>query len=195
MVDGARLRKQERMNSHGWFDLPDSPGDRTLSQQMTGLGNLIAEVSGKTVLDVGCAEGLIGIECLKAGASHLVGVELVKKHIDKAKVFGRGLECAFFVADANQFRPQKTYDIVLLLAILHKLRNPTEACLRLADAASDLCVIRMGINSKNQVISDPRSEFEPHDIGAAMESLGFSVECVAEGPFGEATWYYRRGER
>ena len=49
--------------------------DRTLAQQMMGLDRLFAEIEGKDVLDVGCAEGLLSIECAKAGAD-VVGIEI-----------------------------------------------------------------------------------------------------------------------
>ena len=53
---------------NNWFAQPGAPGDRTFEQQMTGLGWLKDICQGRTILDFGCAEGLIGIEMLKHGA-------------------------------------------------------------------------------------------------------------------------------
>jgi hypothetical protein len=80
-----------------------------------------------------------------------------------------------------------------LLAILHKLTNPTEACARFAGAAKELCVIRYPVHAEEQVIIDHRSGNEPHDIGALMGAMEFTVETVTSGPFDEQTYYYRRG--
>jgi hypothetical protein len=35
------------------------------------------------------------------------------------------------------------FDVVLLLAVLHKLRDPSAACARFARQARDLCVVRL----------------------------------------------------
>lgn len=193
MADGALKKKLERIKNHGWFSLPNHPGDRTLEQQITGLRLLFNEVKGKTVLDVGCAEGLIGVECAKAGAARVHGIEIVQKHVVFARDYAREWPCIFEEADANHYDPQEQYDIVLMLAVLHKLRDPTAACIRMARACTDLCVIRMGPDKK-EVIVDARSGGTPHYIGDAMRQQGFLVENMKSGPFGECTWYYRRGE-
>ena len=56
----------QQMTKQGWFSTKGRLGDRTLKQQLMGLDPLFAECKGKTVLDVGCAEGLISIELDKA---------------------------------------------------------------------------------------------------------------------------------
>ena len=51
----------------GWFSTLGLV-NRTPDQQLNGLIGCSWRVWGKTVLDVGCAEGLISIELAKAGA-------------------------------------------------------------------------------------------------------------------------------
>lgn len=192
MANGALERKLERMRTHGWFHTPNRPGDRTLEQQMTGLGPMFDEVPGKTVLDVGCAEGLISIECARRGAVSTHGVEFVAGHIEIARGLASELPgCTFEVANANGYQPRRAYDVVLLLAILHKLVDPDASCRRLASAARDLCVIRLGPDRKD-VIIDARSNNVPQYIGRVMVEIGFRLEHSEAGPLGEWTWYYRR---
>lgn len=191
MAHGALKKKLDRMESHGWFTLPGHPGDRTLEQQLTGLEQLILEVKGKTVLDVGCAEGLVGITCAKAGALSTHGIEIVHKHVVFAVGYKGDLPCTFEKADANEYVPRQQYDIVLMLAVLHKLKNPTEACIRFAKAAKNLCIIRMGAD-KAEIIVDARSLYVPHFIGVTMREQGFVMERMERGPYNECTWYYRR---
>ena len=54
--------KAKKIATIGWFTTAKRPGDRTLEQQLVGLDKVLAEVAGKTVLDAGCAEGLISME-------------------------------------------------------------------------------------------------------------------------------------
>jgi len=183
--------KDARKLTHGWFVTPDRPGDRTLEQQLEGLGSLTASVSGKTILDVGCAEGLIGHELARRGALLVHGLDFVETAVLTARELAGDLPCDFFHEDANEYEPKLQYDIVLLLAVLHKLKNPTEACTRLASAARELCVIRMGLTGRETIV-DGRSEYNPHYIGKAMRRMGFEMTEMTEGPLAEETWYYRR---
>jgi len=98
----------------GWFSTPGRPGDRTLDQQLNG--RLFMEARGKTVLDVGCAEGLISIELAKAGAIAVHGVEIVPEHVKVANKLRGDLPITFEVGDANVWQPKRNYDIVIALA-------------------------------------------------------------------------------
>ena len=194
MANRARERKAERMRTRGWFVLPERPGDRTLEQQMRGLPPLLAEVKGKSVLDVGCAEGLISLELAAAGARSVTGVEIVPGHVHIGNRLAEERQlsnCQFLHADANIYTPSQRYDVVLLLALLHKLREPAECARVFADACDDLCVIRLSPDG-TEVINDARSLNVPQDIGAVMRGAGFAVERSELGPCDEVTWYYRR---
>ena len=83
------------------------------------------------------------------------------------------------------------YDVVLLLAILHKLQEPEDVCKRLVSYCDDLCVIRMSPDGTD-VIVDARSNKVPQYIGNVMAASGFHVERTTIGPLGEKVWYYRR---
>lgn len=98
----------------------------------------------------------------------------------------------FNVGDANDYTPVRDYDIVIMLAVLHKLKNPTAACARLVAHALDLVVIRLPPEHAPTII-DERSGMEPHHIGLVMERSGFVLEHSGlDGPFGEWVGYYRR---
>jgi 2-polyprenyl-3-methyl-5-hydroxy-6-metoxy-1,4-benzoquinol methylase len=181
---GAHLGKKQ-----GWFHTEGRLGDRMLKTQLIGLGPLFDEIAGKSVLDVGCAEGLISLELVKRGARMVDGVEIVAGHIEIAN--GLAVESTtFHVADANVYEPVQAYDVVLFLALLHKLKNPTEAAKRICAWCLDLCVVRLP--PSGPVIIDDRSEREPHDIAAALLASGFVLEKTTEGPYREWMGYFRR---
>jgi len=184
---------------------------RTLEQQLTGLQDLLDMVEGLTVLDVGCAEGLISVECAKQGARAVYGIELVSEFVAEAKrnalskmispVHVRAWPCTFIQGDANTWTPapDEQYDVVLLLAILQKLRDPSAACKRIAKCARELVVIRLPPGNA-PVIIDWRSGMRPHDIEHAMREAGFYLAARADGPMAEAgepeqTLYFVRADR
>lgn len=173
----------------GWFRYKGHPGDRTLEEQMTGLDSLIAEVPGKTVLDIGCAEGLISLALADAGAARVHGIDVIPRNIRDAKLLRGDRPVTFDISDANEYVPEP-HDIVLLLAVLHKLRHPASACRRLANAAKSLCVMRIGKAGLH--FTDVRSNFVPQDIGAVMSELGFTLYLETKGPHGDPTYFFRR---
>lgn len=169
----------------GWFSTPGRPGDRTIDDQMKGLNWLRGACFGKTVLDIGCAEGLISIELAKAGALAVHGVEIVPEHITVANKLRGDLPVTFEVGDANTWRPRRSYDIVIALALLHKLKNPTAAAAAFAEAARTAVVFRLPPEHAPTII-DPRSKNEPHHIGVTMERAGFKLfSAEKNGHFGE----------
>jgi len=176
----------------GWFEVEGRPGDRTLEMQMLGLDPLFEEAKGATILDVGCAEGLISIELAKAGA-HVHGIDIIESHIETAKRLRGNLSCSFEVADAATYEPEE-HDIVLMLAILQKLKDPSHACARFARAAKDLIVMRLP-PANAPLILDRRSNKVPHDMKAVMTWYGFEQERVTRGAFAEWCGYFRRRKR
>ncbi len=171
--------------------------ERTLVQQMTGLRPLLDELrtaklrgSPLTVLDVACAEGLIGMEFAKAGADWVHGFELVPDRIRDAKRLGVGMPCSWEVADVNDYTPLRTFDVVACLSILHKLPDPSSTLRRLVGSCCErLVVIRLPPGGP--VIIDERSGNEPHDLDKVLRGLSFNLENETEGPLGEYTGYWR----
>ena len=174
----------------GWFTTPDRPGDRTLEMQLLGLDPLLDEAKGVTVLDIGCAEGLVSMEMARRGAQ-VTGIEIVPGHIEVAKRLRGALPCRFEVADANVYEPDEPYDIVLMLAVLHKLRDPSRALARFAKATKTLAVIRLPPEHAPAIV-DKRSGGVKHDTAAVMAWYGFHLERVTRGSFAEHTAYWRR---
>ncbi len=169
----------------GWFHLPGRPGDRSFEEQLKGLDWLIANCKGKTVLDVGCAEGLIAIELAKRGAVAVHGVELIEDRVRLANKLRGGLPVTFEVGDMNTWRPRRQYDIVIGLAILHKLKDPGAVAVALANAARETVVFRLPPENA-PMIRDRRSNFEPHNISALMDACGFVLtEATYDGHLGE----------
>lgn len=176
----------------GWFTTPGRPGDRTIEQQRMGLSWLFENCRGRTVLDVGCAEGLLSIELAQLGAAAVHGVEIVPGHVDVGNRLRGPLPVTFEVADANVWRPKRQYDIVVALALLHKLRNPTAAASALAAAAREAVVLRLPPAHAPSIV-DERSANNPHHVGDVMLSAGFDLLSESnDGAFGEWVGVYLR---
>lgn len=180
----------------GWFDLPNRPGDRKFEDQLKGLDEIFEFAKGKHVLDAGCAEGLISLEFLKRAAASVHGIELVPGRVALATKFAVNRYTSqlakFEVGDMNTWRPSQQYDVVIGLAILHKLKDPGRAAVALANAAREWVVWRLPPATRH-VIVDRRSGHAPVDIKALTEGCGFvEVSSECDGPLGEWIGYYKR---
>ena len=187
-MDGAPVKQ-------GWFTTQGRLGDRTLEQQMIGLDRVRQLVKGKSVLDVGCAEGLISIEMAKAGARMVHGVEIVRAHVDCATelAYKAGVKCGFYCHDANLWTPDRPYDVILLLSILHRFRDPSAAASRFARSCTEWCIVRLPPKDAPTIV-DWRSGEVPHHIARVMTDEGFHLEQTALGPLDEWVGYFRRAE-
>lgn len=175
----------------GWFVTKGREGDRTLEQQLVGLDDLFEAAKGKTVLDVGCAEGLISIELAQRGALAVHGVEIVEEHVKVGNKLRGGLPVTLEVGDANVWQPKRQYDIVIALALLQKVRDPSTVCARLAAAARELVVLRLPPKHAPTII-DERSGNVPHHIDKVMEAHGFRCAQTLAGTFDEHISYWQR---
>lgn len=181
----------------GWFSIAGvRPGDRTLKEQMIGLDLALKEARGKTVLDLGCAEGLISREFAKAGAKSVLGIELLASHLAVAKVQCRDVPQVQFVQahlgdyiKARESFPQ--YDIVLALGIIHKLEDPAIPLRFAAQSARSLVVFRAPAKKYDGLIKSKHSDIKC-DVPKIMKSEGFIETALIEGVRGEAAQYWRR---
>lgn len=169
------------MTEH-WFALGNRPGHRTLEQQLTGLELMLERIPGKTVLDMGCAEGLIAFECHARGAARVHGVELRKSAIRYAK--NRAIHMrriAFDIGNADAWRPVKPYDVVLLLAILQKLNDPGRTFARMLVACRELCVLRLPQRAW-PVLTMRKPDPIEYPLAAIAKAQQFELVHVADGP-------------
>jgi SAM-dependent methyltransferase len=178
----------EDLMHKGWFRIDGvQDGDRTLAQQLLGLETIADEFAGATVLDIGCAEGLIGRHCVDAwGASLVHGVTLPLYELEEARRQCAGRPMTFFQADlrsgvecldlAAGLLP--SYDVLLLLSVLHKVRDP----MRLLEWAVQFAGHLVAIRLPAPVIDMDRCRPGVHPVGPWMaerfDVVAEPVTCI-----------------
>lgn len=182
---------------HGWLEIPGvQTGDRSLDEQIAALRPALAECNGKTVLDLGCAEGLISLEFSKAGASYVLGIDCVDEHLRIACEQCRGHNVAFKKMQLFKANPDTPadFDIVLALGIIHKMQFPERLLRFAARSARSLLLLRSGAGAINRIIRGKHHKENPCDSHAVMREEGFALEKVVDGPVGrdEPVEYWTR---
>lgn len=179
----------------GWFVIHGvQDGDVTLEDQMIAIWPAVAEAKGKTVLDVGCAEGLIGREFARAGATEVTGLDSIEDHLEIARKQCVGLPMTFVHANINKPQPAYSADIVLALGVSHKLQFPETGVRFAARSSRDLVLLRSGRGASGGII---KSKYHGNtcDSHAIMREMGFDLEKVTDGPSTrpeEKVEYWRR---
>lgn len=188
--------------SKGWLKVPNirPDGDRTLQEQMLGLDRALTECKGKTVLDLGCAEGLIGLEFAKAGAARVVGIELLETHLQVARKACKGYSqmefiCAHLGIHIRDNPDPEQFDIVLALGIIHKLDDPNIPLVWAARAAKGLLCFRAPAKVErwgaDYYVKSKFKDFRCN-VPQTMRAQGFVDEGIIPGVRGEGVQYWRR---
>jgi len=126
---------QEQIAKYNWYqsiELKDgivTPGETGLaSQNKLAMMNLPQELSGKSVLDIGCNEGFFSFEAERRGATRVVAIDKGKDAREKFSLIHGILQSSveFLELDLTEIKPSRfgRFDLVFFLAVLHHLRHP-----------------------------------------------------------------------
>lgn len=184
--------------SKGWLKVPGlrPKGDRTLEEQMLGLEPALAFARGKSVLDLGCAEGLIALEFARAGATRVLGVELLASHLEVAREVCKGqaaieFRCAHLDDYIAAHPAPEAFDIVLALGIIHKLHNPKVPLDFAARSARALVCFRAPAKATDGVVWSKHSDVGVN-VPKTLRGHGFREGDTIPGVRGEAVQYWWR---
>jgi tRNA (mo5U34)-methyltransferase len=148
---------RERVRALGtWFHNIDLRGVKTAPDHFLGdypaikwkrfADALPVDVTGKTVLDIGCNAGFYSIEMKRRGAARVVGIELADEYLNQARFAAEICEVdidfrKLSVYDVAQL--DECFDIVLFMGVFYHLRHPLLALdLIHAHVAKDLLVFQ-----------------------------------------------------
>ena len=173
-------------------------GKWPLADRYKDLDYIFDNCSEKTVIDFGCAEGVIALRCLEQGARMVHGLELEESRVNTAAGLCAGYPESHFFFHANLDDWQEIrdlasqvllpqYDIVLYLGIQHHLACPQRLA-TLADAISMAGHI-FAIRTTADVYHEDDIEARLSDAG--FEEFVFEKTDQRDG-FGVARIFVRR---
>ncbi len=149
------------------IDLPfgvTTPGELVLSRVVDKFG-LPADLTGKTVLDIGCCDGFWSFEAEKRGAKRVLAVDSWTENLtSKGERFLvahalLGSRVDYLWTDFFHLNVEEhgRFDVVLFLGVLYHLRNPLLALERIAQLCNQQLILE--------------TLFNPDASGCAMDFL------------------------
>jgi SAM-dependent methyltransferase len=129
----------------GYHSVPLPRGRRTPGRDASATADAVLgdRVRGKTVLDVGTYYGFYALEAMRRGARAALGIEprparcAIARRI--AELHGGRYEIR--QAWAHELTPKDRFDVVLLLRVLHHVREPVAFLRVLASHCSETMVV------------------------------------------------------
>jgi tRNA (mo5U34)-methyltransferase len=166
---------QDELNTIKWFhriDLGDgltTPGTDDTPLKLRQI-RLPADLSGKTVLDVGAWDGFFSFECERRGARRVVALDGGVWRVDS--IGKAGFEFARKALnskvedvelDVSQISPERLgqFDLVLFLGVLYHLPDPVGSFLKVASVAAKDMIIETHVDLME--IDTPAIAFYPFE--------------------------------
>ena len=114
------------------------------------------DLTGKTVLDIGCNAGFYSIEMKRRGADRVLGIDFDERYLNQARFAAevKGVDIEFremSVYDVAQIG--ETFDVVLFMGVLYHLRHPLLALDLIHDhVAKDILIFQSMQRGSKQVM-------------------------------------------
>jgi len=147
----------------------------------------LGDLSGKTVLDVGCGPGRYAVRAAERGAE-VVGIDFSPKMLvlarERARDRGVADRCRFVEADFDAYRPEGRFDIVLMMGLLEFRADPNRDLARLSELTLEKVIVNIpppfrwrttARRVRHRLRPAPPAFYvhSPAAIGACLEQVGF----------------------
>ena len=148
--DPGRIR--EWVDTQDWYqtipvaDGIVTPGTVDSRQRLERLG-LPADLSGRSVLDVGCNSGMYCFECASRGADPVIGIDVNETRLQQARTLAEimGSPVRFESMDLLAARDLGRFDIVLCFAVVTEIPDLLGALEALADLTAGTLFLEVGL--------------------------------------------------
>jgi tRNA (mo5U34)-methyltransferase len=159
------------INLRGVWTAPDHfLGDYPGAKFRRFAPHLPEDLSGKSVLDIGCNAGFYSIEMMRRGASRVLGIDSDDRYLAQARLAADTLgyeDIEFAKLDVYQVGAlAEQFDVVIFMGVLYHLRHPLLALDLIREhVARDLMLFQsMQRGSKHVLPLEPDYEFAQTDL-------------------------------
>lgn len=143
---------------------------------------LPSDLSGKTVLDIGCNGGFYSLEMKRRGASRVVAIDSDVRYLEQARFAARvsDLEIEFRQMDIYKVAElQEKFDLVLFMGVLYHLRHPLLALDLLYEHVVSSTLVFQSLMRGTQAIKPVQENYPFSDVDV-FKGDGFPLMYFVE---------------
>lgn len=124
------------------------------------------DLTGKRVLDIGCAEGFFSFEAERRGAREVIGIDSFPDVIRRFNIVktSRQSNASAFLMNVYDLEPKRlgTFDVVLFYGVFYHLKHPQYALERIRSVCSGNLLFQTQICEEPAVKGTPWARYYPH---------------------------------
>jgi len=158
------------LHSPGWSD--------PVTEKLPYYG-LPEDLTGKRVLDIGCAEGFFSFEAERRGAREVIGIDSFPDSIRRFNITkaARRLNASAFLMNVYDLEPKRlgTFDLVLFYGVFYHLKHPQYALERIHSVCTGDLLFQTHIEDDPNVKGFPWARFYPHGAMAGKNQELFDA--------------------
>jgi len=145
---------------------PQHPGMSDSLKKLARLG-LPDDLTGKSVLDIGCNEGFFCRIAKERGAERVVGIDFDRARLEIAKSRYDSLGIDFRCQSWNLL-PEGSFDCIIWASAMHYERDPKQVIRRIAAALNEdgLFILECGLFDGHNLVSEMRYQVRHSDVCA-----------------------------
>ena len=157
---------------------------------------LPVDLSGKSVLDVGCNAGFYSVEAKRRSASRVLGVDAMRREIMQANFVRRalGLDIEFRAMSVYEFSAASVgrFDVTLALGLIYHLKHLVLGLEKLAAVTKDTLIVETALLPKESGIlgsvSRRQAEYVVGDLRRPLHTIGW-IENPPEASEASYNWF------
>jgi len=126
------------------------------------------DLTGKRVLDIGCAEGFFSFEAEKRGAREVIGIDSFPDSIRRFNITkaARQSNASAYLMNVYDLEPKRlgTFDVVLFYGVFYHLKHPQYALERIRSICTGDLLFQTHMFDEPAVKGTPWARFYPHGM-------------------------------
>jgi tRNA (mo5U34)-methyltransferase len=164
------------INLNGIWTAPDHfLGDYPGAKFRRFSSHLPKDLTGKSVLDIGCNAGFYSIEMKTRGASRVLGIDSDERYLSQARlaseVVGFGEEVEFINLDVYDVAAiGEKFDLVIFMGVLYHLRHPLLALDLIREHVADDMLLFQSMQRGSRHVLDLQDDYEFIESDVFFES-------------------------
>jgi len=126
------------------------------------------DLTGKRVLDIGCAEGFFSFEAERRGAREVIGIDSFPDSIRRFNITkaARQSNASAFLMNVYDLEPSRlgTFDLVLFYGVFYHLKHPQYSLERIRSICTGDLLFQTHMYDEPSVKGTPWARFYPHGM-------------------------------